>query len=111
MSGVRVGSFALFRALIFAIALLFLLHIGLCVPGRVLYRAPGLLRFALYLLCCALCLGVRVASPLSHLALCSPRGVVHCTLHPVLIHNSTSVDCNLADRTFVSPATWRDERC
>src|ERR1035438_5974346 len=64
--------------------------IGFRIADGVLDVAPGLFGFALHLLGGAFSLRAGIAGPFADLALRAAYRVVNCTLHSVLIHNSTS---------------------
>src|ERR1700677_4435319 len=57
------------------------------VPSCVLHVAPGLLSFALDLLCRSFNLSLGVARPLAHLALRASGCIVHSALYRVLVHS------------------------
>jgi hypothetical protein len=85
-AGMGVVGFSLALALTVCVGLGAVLRIA----DGILHIAPRLLGFALDLLGGAFGLSLGVARPLADLTLRAAYCVVYCTLHSILVHNSTS---------------------
>jgi hypothetical protein len=89
-------------------ALVLAFNIFLGIACRILNGADDLLRFTFNLLHGAFHLSIRVAGPLTYLALRTTCRIINCTFYPILIHNSTSVASYSVYLAFLYVAASRD---